>query len=38
MDLREVECEDGKWMTLAQGHIQWLALVLAVFNLCVLLP
>jgi len=35
---REIDCEDGKWMELAQDRVQWWALVLAVLNLCVLLP
>jgi hypothetical protein len=38
MDLRGLGCEDGRWMELAQDHVQWRALVLAVFNLRVLLP
>jgi len=38
MDLREVGCEDGKWMELAQDRVQWQALLLAVLNLLVLLP
>jgi hypothetical protein len=38
MDLREVGCEDGRWMELAQGRVQWWAFVLAVLNLRVLLP
>jgi hypothetical protein len=29
---------DGMWMELAQNHVQWRALVLAVLNLGVLLP
>ena len=35
MDLREIGCEDGRWIELAQGRV---ALVLAVLNLLVLLP
>jgi hypothetical protein len=35
---REMGCEDGRWMELAQDHVQWQALVLAVLNLRVLLP
>jgi hypothetical protein len=31
--LREIGCEDGKWMELAQDGVQWQALVLAVLNL-----
>jgi hypothetical protein len=38
MDLREMGCEDGKLMELAQDRVQWWALVLAVLNLRVLLP
>lgn len=34
----EVYCKDGRCMELAQGHVQWWALVLAMLNLCVLLP
>jgi len=34
----EIGCEDGRWMELAEDHVQWWALVLAVLNLCVLLP
>jgi hypothetical protein len=35
---REICCEDGRWMELAQDRVQWQALVLAVLNLGVLLP
>jgi hypothetical protein len=38
MDLREMGCEDGRWMELAQDRVQWRALMLAVLNLRVLLP
>ena len=38
MDLAEIGCEDGRWMELAQDRVQWWALVLAVLNICVLLP
>jgi len=38
MDLREIGCEDGRWMELAQDRVQWQALLLAVLNLLVLLP
>jgi hypothetical protein len=34
----EVGCEDVRWMELAQDHMHLWALVLAVLNLCVLLP
>jgi len=37
-DLREIGCEDGRWMELAQDRVQWQALVLTVLNLLVLLP
>jgi hypothetical protein len=33
MDLREIGCEDGRWMELAQDRVQWRDLVLAVLNL-----
>ena len=38
MDLREIGCEDGRWIELAQDRVQCQALVLAVLNLLVLLP
>jgi hypothetical protein len=38
MDLREIGCDDGRWMELAQDRVQWLAVVLAVSKLGVLLP
>jgi hypothetical protein len=38
MEFRETGCENGRWMELAQHHVQWRALVLAVLNLRVLLP
>jgi hypothetical protein len=38
MHFRKMVCEDGRWMELAQDHVQWQALVLAVLNLRVLLP
>jgi hypothetical protein len=37
MDLREIVCEDGMWMELAQNRVPWQALVLVVLNLLVLL-
>jgi hypothetical protein len=37
MDLREVGCEDVRWMELAQDRVKWQALVLAMLNLGVLL-
>jgi hypothetical protein len=37
VDFREIVCEDGRWMELAQDRVQWLALVLAVLNSRVLL-
>jgi len=38
MDLKKIGCEDGRWMELAQDRVQWWALLLAVLNICVLLP
>jgi hypothetical protein len=38
MDLREIGCEDGRRIELAQDRVQWQDLVLAVLNLLVLLP
>jgi hypothetical protein len=38
MGVKEVGCEDGRWIELAQDCVQWRALVLAVLNLQVLLP
>jgi hypothetical protein len=38
MDLSKIDYEEGKWMTLAQDHVQWRALVLAALNLRVLVP
>jgi hypothetical protein len=38
MDVREIHYEDGRWMELAQDHVQWQVLVLVVLNLLVLLP
>jgi hypothetical protein len=37
-DLREMGCEDGRWMELAQDRVQWRALVLETLNLRVPLP
>jgi hypothetical protein len=36
--LQKISCDDGRWMELAQDHVQWRDLVLAVLNLRVLLP
>ena len=36
--LMEMGCEDGRWMELAKDRVQWWAWILAVLNLCVLLP
>jgi hypothetical protein len=36
-DLREVNCKGGKWMALAQDHVQLWSLVLVVLNIWVLL-
>jgi len=38
MDLREIGCEVGRWMKLAQDRVQSWALLLAVSDLLVLLP
>jgi hypothetical protein len=27
MDLREIGCEDGRWMELGQDRVQWLGLI-----------
>jgi hypothetical protein len=35
MDLREIGCEEGRWLKLAQ---EWWAVVLAVLNLLLVLP
>jgi hypothetical protein len=32
MYLREIGCEDRRWICLAQDHAQWRALVLAMFE------
>jgi hypothetical protein len=32
MDLREMGCEDGRWMELAQDRVQWQALILMMLN------
>jgi hypothetical protein len=37
LDLKEIGCEDGRWMELAQDRVQWQALVSAMLNLEVLL-
>lgn len=33
MALREMVCEDGRWMELVEDRVQWQALLLAVLNL-----
>ena len=38
MDVREIGCEDGRWIELAQDRVQWQALVLVVMNLLAVLP
>jgi hypothetical protein len=38
MALRQIVCEDGRWMELAQDHVQRWALILVVLNRLVLLP
>jgi len=35
MHLMEIDCEFGKWMELAEGHVQWRTLLLAVLKLTV---
>jgi hypothetical protein len=37
MDLREIGCEYGRWIKLAQDRVQWHAFVLPGLNLRVLL-
>jgi len=32
MDLKEVVCEDGTWMELAQDYVHWWTVVLAVLK------
>jgi hypothetical protein len=32
MGMREIDCEDRRWMELAADRVQWRALVLAVLN------
>jgi hypothetical protein len=36
MDLKEICCDDGRWMELAQDRVQWRALVSAALNFLVL--
>jgi hypothetical protein len=38
IDLQKINCDDGRWMELAQDRVQWRGLVLAVLNLRALLP
>ena len=38
MDYVEIGCEDGRWLVLVQGRVQWWALVLVVLSCQVLLP
>ena len=38
MDLREINCGDGKWIKLAQDLILWLAVKFTALNFSVLLP
>jgi len=38
MDLKEIGCEDGRWMEVAQDCIQWQTLKLEVLKLWILLP
>jgi hypothetical protein len=37
MDHREIGCEDGSWIELAQDRVQWQLLLLRVWKFCVLL-
>lgn len=37
-DLKETDCEGGRWMYLAKDYVQCCALILAVLNLQILLP
>jgi hypothetical protein len=37
MDLRKIGCVDGRWMELAQGRVQWQALVYKMLSFVVLL-
>jgi hypothetical protein len=30
LSLRKMGCEDGRWMELAEDHVQWWVLILAV--------
>jgi hypothetical protein len=36
--LREIVCEDGRWMKMAQDRVQWQGFVSAALNLRILLP
>jgi hypothetical protein len=38
VDIKELGCEDRRWMELAQDRVQWRALVILALNLRVLLP
>jgi hypothetical protein len=38
IDLREVGCDDGRWMELAEDRAQWVTLVLVMLNFRILLP
>lgn len=35
--IRKIDSEDGRWMELPQGRVRWQTLVLAVWNLQILL-
>jgi hypothetical protein len=37
MDLREIGCEDGRWMELAQDRVQWWIFISMVLDLGLLL-
>jgi hypothetical protein len=36
VDLREIGCDDGKWMELAQDSVEWWTFLLMMMN-CVML-
>jgi hypothetical protein len=38
IDFRKMGCENGRWIKVAQDLVNWRTVVLAVLNLCVLLP
>jgi len=36
MHLRKIDCQDGRWLQLAQDFVQWWVLVIMVLNLQVI--